>query len=160
MADKIIKTESKAYGYNYASLTDIVRQGFELPKMKTGTENEKEYVYYYDKEIKEWIRGAEIVVPQMESMNAAQQYGSALTYARRYTTLMALSLTSGDDSNLETTEKMFDEPSKKDLVNEFTKLYSNEEQSKILNGYKILSAMDLDTEVLKKYINYKKYGNR
>ena len=73
---------------------------------------------------------------------------------------MALSLTSGDDSNLETTEKMFDEPSKKDLVNEFTKLYSNEEQSKILNGYKILSAMDLDTEVLKKYINYKKYGNR
>ena len=160
MADKIIKTESKAYGYNYASLTDIVRQGFELPKMKTGTENEKEYVYYYDKEIKEWIRGAEIVVPQMKSMNAAQQYGSALTYARRYTTLMALSLTSGDDSNLETTEKMFDEPSKKDLVNEFTKLYSNEEQSKILNGYKILSAMDLDTEVLKKYINYKKYGNR
>lgn len=160
MADKIIKTESKAYGYNYASLTDIVKQGFELPKMKTGTENEKEYVYYYDKEIKEWIRGAEIVVPQMKSMNAAQQYGSALTYARRYTTLMALSLTSGDDSNLETTEKVFDEPNKKDLVNEFTKLYSNEEQSKILNGYKILSAMDLETEVLKKYINYKKYGNR
>lgn len=160
MADKIIKTESKAYGYNYASLTDIVRQGFELPKMKTGTENEKEYVYYYDKEIKEWVRGAEIVVPQMKGMNVAQQYGSALTYARRYTTLMALSLTSGDDSNLETTEKAFDEPSKKDLVNEFTKLYSNEEQSKILNGYKILSAMDLDTEVLKKYINYKKYGNR
>lgn len=160
MAEKIIKTESKAYGYNYASLTDIVKQGFELPKMKTGTENGKEYVYYYDKETKEWIRGAEIVVPQMKSMNAAQQYGSALTYARRYTTLMALSLTSGDDSNLETTEKVFDEPSKKDLVNEFTKLYSNEEQSKILNGYKILSAMDLDTEVLKKYINYKKYGNR
>lgn len=158
--EKIIKTESKAYGYNYASLTDIVRQGNELPKMKTGTEGEKEYVYYYDKDLNEWIRGAEIVVPQMKSMNAAQQYGSALTYARRYTTLMALSLTSGDDSNLETTEKVFDEPSKKDLANEFTRLYTNEEQSKILNNYKVLSANDLEVEILKKYINYKKYGGR
>jgi len=157
MAEKIIKTESKAYGYNYASLTDIVRQGNELPKMKTGTEGEREYVYYYDKELKEWIRGAEIVIPQMKSMNAAQQYGSALTYARRYTTLMALQLTSGDDSEIEAKPE---EPSKKDLANEFTRLYTNEEQSKILNGYKVLSANDLDTEILKKYINYKKYGCR
>lgn len=157
MTEKIIKTESKAYGYNYASLTDIVRQGNELPKMKTGTEGEREYVYYYDKELGEWIRGAEIVVPQMKSMNAAQQYGSALTYARRYTTLMALQLTSGDDSEIETKPE---EPSKKDLANEFTRLYTNEEQSKILNGYKVLSALDLDADVLKKYINFKKYGNR
>lgn len=157
MAEKIIKTESKAYGYNYASLTDIVKQGNELPKMKTGTEGEREYVFYYDKDLKEWIRGAEIVVPQMKSMNAAQQYGSALTYARRYTTLMALQLTSGDDSELEAKQE---EPSKKDLANEFTRLYSNEEQSKILNGYKVLSANDLDSEILKKYINYKKYGGR
>lgn len=157
MAEKIIKTESKAYGYNYASLADIVRQGNELPKMKTGTENGKEYVYYLDNELKEWIRGAEIVIPQMKSMNAAQQYGSALTYARRYTALMSLQLTSGDDSELEAKPE---EPTKKDLANEFTRLYTNEEQSKILNGYKVLSANDLDTEILKKYINYKKYGSR
>ena len=61
---KIVANTSKAYGYNYASLGDIALQGFKIPKMKTGTENLKEYVYYYDEEIKEWIRGAEIVVPE------------------------------------------------------------------------------------------------
>ena len=35
---------------------------YTLPKMKTGTESEREYVYYYDSELKEWIRGAEIII--------------------------------------------------------------------------------------------------
>ena len=42
MADKIVANTSKAYGYNYASLGDIANQGFEIPRMKTGTENEKD----------------------------------------------------------------------------------------------------------------------
>ena len=84
MTDKIIKTDSKAYGYNYASLTDIVRQGYELPKMKTGTEDGKEYVYYYDVDLKEWIRGAQVVIPQLKGGNASQQYGAALTSKIRY----------------------------------------------------------------------------
>ena len=90
-------------------------------------------------------------------MNESQRYGSALTYARRYTTLLALQLCSGEDAEIETKPE---EPCKKDLANEFTRLYTNEEQSKILNGYKVLSANDLDADVLKKYINFKKYGNR
>ena len=99
MAD-IVANKSKAYGYNYASLGDIASQGFPIPKMKTGSEDGKEYVYYYDAELKEWTRGAEIVIPQMKSMNEAQRYGSALTYARRYTTLMALSLVCDEDKKL------------------------------------------------------------
>lgn len=99
---KIVKNNSKGYGYNYAALSDIAEQGFDIPKMKTGTENERDYVFYFDKELNEWVRGAEIVIPEgTKGMNKAQLYGSAVTYARRYTTLMALQLSCDDDKKLE-----------------------------------------------------------
>lgn len=97
----IVKNNSKGYGYKYASLSDIANQGFEIPKMKTESEYEDEFVYYYDADLKEWIRGAKIVIPEVKGMNKAQVYGSALTYARRYTTLMALQLCCGDDDVIE-----------------------------------------------------------
>ena len=97
----VIQNASKGYGYNYASLADIANQGHTIPKMKTATEDGKEYVFYYDKELKDWIRGAEVVVPDGKGMNKAQLYGSALTYARRYTTQLALSLACSDDALVE-----------------------------------------------------------
>ena len=175
---KVVKNTSKAYGYNYASLGDIANQGYEIPKMKTGTEDSKEFVYYFDKDLNEWIRGAEIVVPEniiskdgKNMMNSAQLYGSALTYARRYTTLMALSLCCDDDKNLEATmpkeEKqksgIFDEPIQhnvKDMANEFRKLYTQEEQTRIMNGLKVTKAEDIGMHDLEKYINFAKYGKK
>lgn len=180
MAD-IVANKSKAYGYNYASLGDIASQGFPIPKMKTGSEDGKEYVYYYDVELKEWTRGAEIVIPQMKSMNTAQMYGSALTYARRYTTLMALSLVCDEDKKLETQPPMEEKPSNqknvqaqnsamweglkedlsiKDLADEFRKLYTQEEQERILTGLKYKRAEDIGIVDLQKYINFKKYGKK
>ena len=179
MAD-IVANKSKAYGYNYASLGDIASQGFPIPKMKTGSEDGKEYVYYYDAELKEWTRGAEIVIPQMKSMNEAQRYGSALTYARRYTTLMALSLVCDEDKKLETQPPMEEKTATnekkvaekadrweglesdniKDLANEFRALYTKEEQERILAGLKVDRAEDIGTVNLNKYVNYKKYGKK
>ena len=179
MAD-IVANKSKAYGYNYASLGDIASQGFPIPKMKTGSEDGKEYVYYYDAELKEWTRGAEIVIPQMKSMNEAQRYGSALTYARRYTTLMALSLVCDEDKKLETQPPMEEKTANektmaekdarwdglkedlnlKDLANEFRSLYDNEEQDRILKGLNLTRAEDIGTVNLNKYVNYKKYGKK
>ena len=172
MSEKnIVVNTSKAYGYNYASLSDIVNQGFTIPKMKTGTENDKEYVYYYDADIKEWIRGAEIVVPEniinkdgKNKMNKAQLYGSAVTYARRYTCHLALQLACDDDKKLETQapSKIFDEdvPGLKSLANEFRKLYSQEEQTRILNGLHYKRAEDIGINDLQKYVNFKKYGEK
>lgn len=175
---KIVANTSKAYGYNYASLGDIALQGFKIPKMKTGTENLKEYVYYYDEEIKEWIRGAEIVVPEnivsrdgKNKMNSAQLYGSALTYARRYTTLMALSLVCDEDKKLEAQEPTDSKKAErwqgleqdlniKDLADEFRKLYTQEEQERILNGLKYTRAEDIGIQDLTKYVNFKKYGKK
>ena len=110
--NKVVVNSSQGYGYSYASLGDIAKQGFTLPKMKTGTEGEKEYIFYYDAELKEWVRGAEIVVPDSKGMNKAQLYGSALTYARRYTALLSLQLACDDDKELESKPKsgIFDEP--------------------------------------------------
>lgn len=177
---KVVANTSKAYGYNYASLGDIANQGFEIPRMKTGTENEKEYVYCFDKDTKEWIRGAEIVIPQMKSMNQAQMYGSALTYARRYSVLMYLGLVCDDDKKLETqfpqAEKTANEKTMaekdarwdglkedlnlKDLANEFRSLYDKEEQDRILKGLNLTRAEDIGTVNLNKYVNYKKYGKK
>lgn len=103
MADKIIKNVSKAYGYNYASLSDIVAQGQELPKMRLSVKDGNDYVEYFDGS--EWQTGARIVVPSMKGSNEAQAYGAALTYARRYTALMALQLACDDDKTVETTEE-------------------------------------------------------
>jgi len=171
MADKIVANTSKAYGYNYASLSDIANQGFTIPKMKTGTDGEKEYVYYYDAELKEWVRGAEIVVPEMKGSNSAQRYGSAITYARRYTTLLALSLACDDDKKIETQEPtdtkkaerwqgLQEDLNIKDLADEFRKLYTQEEQDRILKGLKYSRAEDIGIVDLQKYVNFKKYGKK
>lgn len=171
MTDKIVANTSKAYGYNYASLSDIANQGFTIPKMKTGTDGEKEYVYYYDAELKEWVRGAEIVVPEMKGSNSAQRYGSAITYARRYTTLLALSLACDDDKKIETQEPtdtkkaerwqgLQEDLNIKDLADEFRKLFSQEEQDRILKGLKYTRAEDIGIVDLQKYVNFKKYGKK
>ena len=108
--NKLVKNNSKAYGYSYASLGDIVKQGFEIPKMRLATHEGNDYIEYFDG--KEWQLGARIVVPEMKGSNEAQRYGSALTYARRYTAQMALALACDDDAKIENQapkeEKKFD----------------------------------------------------
>lgn len=161
--ENIVIKGSKAYGYNYASLSDIAKQGFKIPKMKTGTDNGKDYVYYYDTELKEWIRGAEIVIPEMKGTNAAQRYGASLSYAMRYSTVLYLGLATQEDEEIETKE-IFDEPipsnNLKDLADEFRKLYEPEEQTRILNGLHYKKAEEIGTIDLQKYINFKKYGQK
>ena len=97
----IVKNGTEGYGYNYASLSDIAKQGYKIPKMKVINSDGADYVYYYDEELKDWQQGARIVQPNQKGMNEAQLYGSALTYARRYTTLMALGLACDDDKKIE-----------------------------------------------------------
>lgn len=166
MMAKIVKNERQARNYTYASLADIAKQGFEIPKMKTGTENNKEYVFYKDGE--EWIRGAEIVIPEniitrdgKKVMNAAQLYGSALTFARRYTTLLALSLTTDEDCDIETNEQksgIFDDPIF-ELAKEFRAVCPLDEQARILNGLNITKAEDMSIDFLQKYVAFYKKKN-
>lgn len=151
----IVKTTSEGNKYKYASLSDIANQGYIIPKMKVETEPStlKDYVCYQDGE--QWIRGAEIVVPSpilnkegKATMNEAQLYGSALTYARRYTTLMSLGLACEDDKELESkpapTQKQCDY---------LRKLIRKEELETILDAYQVANVEDLPMDVVSDLIS-------
>lgn len=97
---KVIANKSKAYGYNYTSLGDIALAGFEIPKMRTTVFGENEYIEYLDSS-GSWQQGAKVVIPEMKGSNEAQKYGAALSYARRYTALLALQLSCEDDKKIE-----------------------------------------------------------
>ena len=98
-ASKIIKNQSKGYGYTYNNLADLARAGVEIPPMKTQIVEGREYVYA--KIGDEWIQGAQVIDIEMKGMNAAQAYGSALTYARRYTVQLVMGIACDDDDKLE-----------------------------------------------------------
>ena len=104
--DKITKARSKAgkaggYGFSYASLSDIVKEGHALPKMRLKVIDGRQFIEY--ESAGEWLLGAEVITDfKSPGMNACQAYGSALTYARRYTAQLALGLAVDDDKNVET----------------------------------------------------------
>ena len=100
---QIIKATSKGYNYNYASLADIARAGKTIPKMRIKPTPDGDYIEYLDNsgEQPEWHIGAKIVIPQMAKSNDAQMYGAAVTYARRVTAQLALSLVCSDDDKVE-----------------------------------------------------------
>jgi hypothetical protein len=98
---QIIKAASKGYNYNYASLADIAKAGKTIPKMRVKPTENGDYIEYLD-EAGEWQIGAKIVIPEMAKSNEAQKYGAAVTYARRVTAQLALSLVCSDDDKVET----------------------------------------------------------
>ena len=59
-----------------------------------------EFIEYLDGN-GEWQVGARIVMFEAKGMNSAQAYGSALTYARRYTVQMAQAVACDDDDAVE-----------------------------------------------------------
>lgn len=117
----IIGNKSEGHNYHYANLADIARQGIEIPPMRVIPLTDKdgniqtingepiEYVeaLVQSKDSKgningeEWVRGARIVVPSSARSNEAQNYGAALTYARRYTVLTLLGIATDDDDKIE-----------------------------------------------------------
>lgn len=109
--DKIIKNTSKAgsgsYAYNYASLADIAEQGHDIPEMRIkavftpdGSTYVGDWIEYKDAD-GNWNLGSRIIEAELKGMNPMQCRGSAETYARRYTTLMALQLAGQDDKQVE-----------------------------------------------------------
>ena len=100
----VVKTASKAgsgsYGFSYASLSDLAKQGVKIPKMRVAVIDGQQFVEYFDGQ--EWQIGAQVITDfESRGMNKAQAYGSALTYARRYTVQLAECVAVDDDKNVE-----------------------------------------------------------
>lgn len=101
-APKIIKNTSQAYGYKYASLADFVKAGVEIPRMTVKIIEGLQFVMIWDKDSKSWLQMAQVITDfQSKGMNVAQAYGSALTYARRYSVAMYYGIATDDDYKVE-----------------------------------------------------------
>jgi hypothetical protein len=119
MADEkkvtLVGNKSSGYNYKYTSLGDLVLAGVELPPMRVAVlvDGEQTPVVVNGQPIEyieayvngSWERGARIVIPSGNKMNEAQAYGSALTYARRYTALSVLGIACDDDNKIEVHSK-------------------------------------------------------
>lgn len=103
---RIVKNQSSGYGYKYSNLADLHRAGVNIPKMRVKADEFGEFIEYYDETEKAWQQGARIVLIESKQMNAAQAYGAALTYARRYTVQMAEKVACDDDDAIEAEKPM------------------------------------------------------
>ena len=107
-----IKKNKDGYGYKYTELAEINKYCMEngityYQEIETNEINQKDYIVttlqYGDTEIKR--RGCQIVEATLSGIkNPVQEYGSALTYCRRYSLLMALGLATEDDDAAGLTE--------------------------------------------------------
>lgn len=110
----VVKNKSKGYGYTYSSLADLADAGIDIPVMRTKATEFGEYVEWLDDK-GEWQQGAKVVQMEMKGMNDAQAYGSALTYARRYTVQMAMQVACDDDKAVENAKPVAKTSSSKGL---------------------------------------------
>ena len=109
---KIIQNPSDGHNYKYSSLADLARAGIDIPPMRVVplfdpngnpvVENGRLVEYVEALVEGEWVRGSRVIVPSSTRSNEAQNYGSALTYARRYTVLGVFGIACTDDEKIET----------------------------------------------------------
>ena len=108
-----IAKKTEGYGYKYTELADINKYCLEndityCQEIETSEINQEDYIITYlakDGEI-EKHRGCKIVQAVLSGIkNPVQEYGSSLTYCRRYSLLMALGLATEDDDAQSLTEK-------------------------------------------------------
>ena len=101
-----IKKNKEGYGYTYTDITAINNYCMEngityYQEVETCEVNSRDYIITYLTENNETkrYRGCQIVQATLQGIkNPVQEYGSSLTYCRRYSLLMALGLAT-DDNN-------------------------------------------------------------
>ena len=108
-----IAKKTEGYGYKYTELADINKYCEEndiiyWQEIETNEINQKDYIITYLLRNNEVLkrRGCQIVEATLQGVkNPVQEYGSSLTYCRRYSLLMALGLATEDDDAQSLTQK-------------------------------------------------------
>jgi len=123
---------------------------------------------------REWLNGTLIYeyndgvlyeVGEVNEKNCKNEYPYAMAFKRCFDRVVLKKSKlafSGIYSEVEADEfrERITDNGNEDKAKEFDRLYTDEEKQRILNGFKISSALEMDTEQLDKYINFKKYGNK
>lgn len=103
---KVLAKSTQGYNYKYTELSEIVKemaeQGLDYYQYtETDQTTLKDYMYTViikDGKESKPLRGCEIVTATLQGKsNPAQEMGSSITYARRYSLLMALGWATEDD---------------------------------------------------------------
>lgn len=113
MASSILKKGKQGYGYNYTELAEINKYLADMglsyyQYIEPVGESDYIYTVKVDEEGKESqpIRGCKVITGAMvdkhgkPTANVVQDYGAALTYARRYSLMMAYGLSTTDSDGL------------------------------------------------------------
>ena len=109
----IINKNAKGYGYKYTDLAEIHNYLDSINSryiQKVERIEGDDYIFtkrsFDNKWEEEWIQGSRVVQATLTGIkNPAQEQGSALTYARRYSLLMAYGLATDDDDAASLTTK-------------------------------------------------------
>ena len=151
-----IAKKTEGYGYKYTELADINKYCEEngiryYQEVETNEINQKDYIITYlvkDNEV-EKHRGCQIVEATLQGIkNKVMEYGSSLTYCRRYSLLMALGLATEDDDGASCTEEMTKEDAENYIL-DFGK-YKGKKLSEVGDYYiKWLLNNSSDPKVLK-----------
>lgn len=100
---QVINKNAEGYGYKYTDLAEITKvlleNGYEYYQYIEPVEGVDYIVTVIQKDGNEQhIRGCRVVEAKLSGKsNPVQEYGSALTYCRRYSLLMAFGLATTDD---------------------------------------------------------------
>ena len=108
-----IAKKTEGYGYKYTELADINKYCEEngiryWQEVDTCEINQKDYIitHLLQNDVESVHRGCQIVDAVLQGIkNPVQEYGSSLTYCRRYSLLMALGLATEDDDGASFTQK-------------------------------------------------------
>lgn len=152
---------AKGYGYKYTDIAKI-HEWLEENNLRYMQKVERidgdDYIFTkicIDGEWQdEWVQGSRVVQATLTGIkNPAQEQGSALTYARRYSLLMCFGLATTDDDGAALTE---DEKKKKMLLlSELNELIveTDADVEKIHKHYKVDSTGDMTIEELEEATN-------
>lgn len=149
-----IAKKTEGYGYKYTELADINKYCEDndiryYQEVETSEINQKDYIItYIEKDGKvEKHRGCQIVEAVLQGIkNPVQEYGSSLTYCRRYSLLMALGLATEDDDGASLTVKK--DATQDDAV-AWTFTFGK------YNGKKMLDVLQEDAQYVQWFINNK-----
>lgn len=149
-----IAKKTEGYGYKYTELADINKFCEEngiiyFQEIETCDINQKDYIVTYLYKNNELVkrRGCQIVESVLQGIkNPVQEYGSSLTYCRRYSLLMALGLATEDDDAASLTQ--IKEPTTDDAFN-WTFGYGK------YKGKKMSAIVDEDNQYVQWYLNNK-----
>lgn len=127
--ETVLKKKKDGYGYKYTELSEIhnylEKNGMKYyQEIETNSINGQDYILTYRYIDGKWEekpkRGCKVVDATLSGIkNPAQEQGSALTYARRYSLLMAFGLATEDDDGASLTRPQKEEITTKEQAEQY-----------------------------------------